>query len=144
MLVFSSSVWAQGAAAGAPAAAPEDPMKFSTDSALMLYNVKPEKTADFEAMWAAIRAKLAASDKPELKALGDSLRIYKSTGAPNPGQGQTYFFVADPASKTTSYNLIWILYSSGLFPRPEAEGLFNKVGQEGFIGINAVPITKVQ
>jgi hypothetical protein len=104
--------------------------------------VKPEGTADFESMFAAIKTKLAASDKPDLKALGDSLRIYKVEGAPTP-DGQLYFFVADPASKTTSYGLSpFLLFNSGLFTRAEADELFKKVNT-AIAGLNAIPLKKL-
>lgn len=133
-LCVGSTAWAQ--------AAQEDPFKFSSDAAVMVYTIKAEKTADFEAMWTAIRAKLAASDKPELKSLGDSLRIYKVAAGASP-EGQTYFFIADPASKTTSYALSpFLLFTSGLFTRAEADALFAKVS-DAIAGLNAIPLAKL-
>jgi hypothetical protein len=149
-LSVSSMAWAQaqGAPAGGDAAAAPaaqaDPFKFSTDSGLMIYSIQPEKVADFEAMWSALRAKMAASDKPDLKALGDSLRIYKVATPPGAGQGQTYFFIADPASKTLSYQLIpYLLYNSGLFTRAEADTYWNKLTAQAFMQLSAVGVNKL-
>jgi len=139
-LFLGSNAWAQAAAAPA---AQEDGFKFSTDSGLMIYSIAPDKTADFEAMWAAIRTKLVASPKPELKALGESLKIFKATSTPQAGQGQTYFFIADPASKTNTYALIWLLYQSELFTRTEADALFNKIGVAAFLQTSALAVTKL-
>jgi len=107
-----------------------------------VYTIKADKVGDFEAMWAAIRTKLAASEKPELKGLAESLRIYKvASGAT--ADGQTYFFVADPASKTSSYGLSpFLLFTSGLFTRPEADAMFEKV-KDAIAGLNAIPLTKI-
>ena len=70
---------------------------------------------------------MLASDKPDMKAMGESLRMYKMPAAP--GADVQYLFVADPASKTASYNPSpFLLYESGLFPeRKEADELFAKL-----------------
>jgi hypothetical protein len=155
-LLLGANVWAQAAPAGqapagqAPAAQPAaptppaDPFKFSTDSAVMIYGIAQDKVPAFESMWAAIRTKLAASEKPDLKALGDSLTIMKVTSPLQAGQGQTYFFIADPASQTTSYSLVYLLYSAGLFSREEAETMFNSVGQPAITQLSAIPTAKLK
>lgn len=119
----------------------QDPFKFSSDAAVMLYTIKPEATADFEAMWTSIRAKLAASDKAELKQLGESMRFYKPAATPD---GQIYFIIADPASKTTSYSLSpFLLFTSGLFTREQADEMFKKVST-AIAGLQALPVSKLQ
>jgi hypothetical protein len=140
-LFIGSNAWAQAAAAPAPQA---DPFKYTSESAVMIYSITSDKAAPFEAMWKGILAKLAASDKPELKALGESLKIYKVDAAPAAGQPQTYFMVADPASKTNSYQLTTLLYEAGLFTRAEADALFTPVGSGAFANINSIPTVKVQ
>ena len=133
-VVGTGTAWAQEQ--------PADPFKFSADAAVMVYTIKPESTADFEAMWATIKTKLAASEKPELKQLGESLRIYK-VAAGATADGQTYFFIADPASKTVSYSLSpFLLFTSGLFTREEADALFKKVNA-AINGLNAIPLGKL-
>ena len=108
-----------------------------------MYIVKPDKVADFESSWAAIRAKLSASEKPELKALGESIKVYKIAAGAD-ANGQTYFFVADPASKTVSYGLSpFLLFASGLFTRAEGDALFAKI-QPTLVNIVALPVNKVQ
>ena len=139
LLCMPSMAWAQAAPA-----AEADPFKFTSDAGLMIYAIAPDKAADFEAMWAALRTKMAASDKPDLKALGESLKIYKVATPPAAGQPQTYFFIADPASKTTSYQLIpYLLYSSGLMTRAEADGYWNKLTAAAFQNLSAVPVNKL-
>jgi hypothetical protein len=98
-------------------------------AALLVLNlVKPEKTADFEAVWKDIKAKLAGlTDKPELKAFGENLKIYKLDGPPDPATGVTYIFFCDPVSKTQSYNPTSLLFESGAFSREEADAIFAKL-----------------
>lgn len=135
-LFVGSNAWAQAAPAE------QDAFKFSTDSAVMIYSIKPDKAAGFEALWSALRTKALASEKPDLKALGESLKIFKVQSAVPEGQGQMYFFFADPAAKI-SYQIVPLLYNSGLFTRAEADEAFNKVGADAFMIINAIPATKV-
>lgn len=135
------SVQAQDAPApaAAPAAPVEDPFKFTSDAALIIWYVKPEQTAAFENVWGSIRGALAVSAKPELKALGDSLHIFKAPGDPTP-QGVTYFFVANPASKTVSYSPSpFLLFEAGLFDDATARKLFEQLNAS-INNINPLPL----
>ena len=127
----------------APPAAPADQFKFTTEAAAILWLVKPEATADFEAVWSAIRARLLGTDKPELKALGESLRFYK-WDIPAAADGVTYLFVADPASKTTSYSPSpFLLFNSGLFAdQVEARALFDKLAAS-LTSVNPIGLVKI-
>lgn len=148
------SVLAAGQAGGgqappagqAPAQAPaapaqqEDSLKFKTDNGLILFQVKPDKTADFESAWTEIKTKLMASDKPDAKELGQSMNIYKSTVA---GASVIYVFELNPASKTLSYDPTQILYApGGPWDRPAADAVFNKI-KNSLDGINAIPLQKM-
>jgi len=140
-----TAVSVQAQDAPAPAAAPaqeaaaDDPFKFTTDAALMIFYVKPEQTAAFENVWGSIRGRLAASEKPDLKALGDSLKVYKAPGDPTP-QGVTYFFVADPVSKSLTYSPSpFLLFEAGLFEDAEARTLFEQLNG-ALNGINPLPL----
>ena len=118
------------AAGQAAAPAAPDAFKFTTDAGGIIWYVKADKTADFEAVWDAIRTKLAASDNPDLKAMSDGLKIYKLQAAPNaaPTDDVMYLFVADPASKTISYSPSpYLLFTSKLFTDAEGRDLFNKL-----------------
>jgi hypothetical protein len=107
--------------------APPDTLKFTGEAAIVLNLVKPEKAADFEAVWKEIKAKLATSDKPELKAFGENLKIYKVDTPPNAQTGVTYLFICDPVSKTQSYNPTALLFESGVWKREEADPIFAKL-----------------
>jgi hypothetical protein len=122
--VCSPRVFAQQSATPAPG--PADPFAFSTEAAFMLFVVKPAETENFEMLWSVIRSRLAASPKPELRALGSTLKIFKAGAPPTPAPTEvTYVFLADPAAKGTSYGVSpFLLFESGLFERAEADELF--------------------
>jgi hypothetical protein len=122
------SVQAQDASApAAQAPAAPDPFKFTTDAAVMSFYVKPDQTAAFEGIWSAIRGGLAASAKPELKALGDGLKVYKAA-APPTENGVVYYVVADPVDKTLSYSPSpFLLFEAGLFDDATARKYFEQL-----------------
>jgi hypothetical protein len=131
------------APAAAPAqapAAPADPFKFTTDAGGFLWQVKPEKAAEFEAAWKEIRSKLIAATQADVKELGMSIRMYKIAGDPGP-QGISYLFVADPASKTLSYSPSpFILFESKLFADADARRIFETL-QTSSNGINPLSLS---
>lgn len=127
--------------------APPDPLMFNLDVPLLLiYSVKPDKTADFESVWAAIKAGLAKSEKPELKTFGEGLNLFRAdTPAPAAGAPPVpaiYIFRIDAPSKTISYNPVKLLYESGIFKYEEATPLYDKF-KETYTGIQFWPMVKV-
>ncbi len=132
---------ADPAQAAAPAA--PDPFKVTTPEGGWIWLVKPEKTADFEATWKEIKSKLATAEQADMKALGDSLRIYQISGQPTP-QGVQYLFIADPASQTLSYSAApFILFESKLFPDADGRRLYD-VLQASVNGISPFPVKRLQ
>jgi hypothetical protein len=117
-----------------------DALKFTTDNAVVYNFVAPGKAMQFEESWAEIKAKLASSDKQELKDLATSLRMFK-VDAPSP-EGTVYLFVLEPASKTESYNPIKILYESGAWTRDEAEAAWGKL-KDCYKQIQPWPLIKI-
>jgi hypothetical protein len=110
-----------------------DPLKFDYDGPMILvFQIKPDRIADFEAFWPGLRAGLAKSDKPELKAFGETLTPYKVQGV----QG-LYLLRLDHPSKTFTYNPSKLLYDNinyekpelGAFTREEADTLFKKFNE---------------
>ena len=136
----------QAPAAAAPAQA--DPFKFTTPAAAVLWQVKPESTADFETVWTTLLTKLSAADKPELKAIGDNLKVYKVDGPVGP-QGVTYILHVDPASSASSYSPTELLYyaqtaaGTTIFTREEADGLYKRL-QSASNSINPLPLQKIK
>ena len=107
---------------------------------MIIFQVKPDKTADFESAWTEIKTKLMASDKPDWKDLGQSINIYKSTAT---GDSVIYVFELNPASKTLSYDPSKILYAPGSgWERPAADAIYNKI-LNSLAGINTIPLQKV-
>jgi len=131
------------AAPAQPAPAAPDPLKLTSEFALIINQIKSEKAADFESAWTTIKGKLSSSAKPELKELGDGLKIYKVDTPPAAGQPVVYIFHLQPPSKTQSYDPTKILYFSGAFPdRPEADALYAKI-KDAYQGIFPWPLKQI-
>ena len=148
MILGVVAVLATARVASAQAAAQEDQFQFKTPMGWILWQVKGDKTADFESAWVAIKTKFGASDKPEHKAVGESLKMYKPdtppVDAPGVGPVAFYYFVIDPASNTQSYNPTALLYETGdLFPRAEADAIFEKL-KGALLGLDAKPLKRIQ
>jgi hypothetical protein len=151
VLCLASGVRAQPTPGQDPAPAPPpDQLKFNLDVPLLLiYGIKPDRTADFEALWAGIRAGLGKSDKPDLKAFAETLVVFK-VDVKIPGQ-VLYAFHFEHPSKTYSYNPVPLLYDVGggaattptsLFTRDEADALYAKF-KDCYISIQPWPLVKV-
>jgi len=132
----------QAPAAAAPATPQEDALKFNSEAAVVIWQIKPEKAADFESAWAAIRTKLAASDKPDFKELNSSLKLFKAVVPAAANQPVVYIMEMNPASKTQSYDPARILYAPDMWPREEADALFKKIS-ESIANISALPLAPV-
>jgi len=111
-------------------AEPPDELKFDYDGPMLLvFQVKPDKTADFESFWPGLRAGLVKSPKADLKTFAETLQPYKVKGVPG-----LYIMKLDSPSKTFTYNPGKLMYDNinyekpeeGLFTRAEADALFNK------------------
>jgi hypothetical protein len=132
----------QQPASGGQQAAQADALKFTTEAAVVIWQVKPASAADFESSWTAIKTKLSASDKPDLKELGDSVKIFKASVPAAADQPVVYVMEISPASKTLSYDPARILYTPDMWPREEADALFKKIA-DSIANISALPLTKV-
>jgi hypothetical protein len=140
-LCAASTLRAQQPAAGGQDA--PDPLKLTGDFVLLVNQVKADKAADFEGAWATIKDKLSKSEKPELKELGESLKIFKLGTPPAPGAPVVYIFRLEPPSKTQSYDPTKILYYSGAFPdRAEADAIYAKI-KDAYVGIQPWPLVKI-
>ena len=61
---------------------------FSAPAGMLLVQIKPDKTADYEAMIAKLKDALAKSEKPERKAMAKAWKVYKAT---EPAAGNTLY-----------------------------------------------------
>lgn len=138
--VWGASLRAQAAQtppAQQPAAPPPPPdlLKFTADSPVLLINtVKADKTAEFEAAWASIRAAFAKAEAAELKSFGQTLaKLYKidTGGAAAPAPAALYILQLDTPSKTLSYDPVKIVYETlvngKVITREEGDAIYAKL-----------------
>lgn len=112
---------------------------FGSDAGMVLNFIKPDKTADFEAVVAKLREALQKSDKPER---GQQARSWKVFRAVEPAaDGVTlYVFVIDPAVKGADYTVSTIL--AEVFPN-EVQALYKQYADAYAKGQNFVNLTLV-
>jgi hypothetical protein len=127
------------APAQAAQAAPQT-RTFPGDGGMILNFIKPDKTADFEAVMAKLKEALAKSEKPERKEQAKSWKIFKS---PDPAQGGNilYVFVVDPAIKGADYSVANILAEA--FPAAEVNELYKQYAGAYASGQNIVNLSLV-
>jgi hypothetical protein len=96
--------------------------KFTSDAGMIFNMIKPDKTADFEAVLARIKEALGKSQDPKRKQQALSWRVFKGLEA-GPGGNIVYVFFMDPAAKEEDYSVTAILTEA--FPN-EAQDLWAK------------------
>ena len=141
LLCGASGIQARGQAPAA-AAAP-DQWTITSEQGLVIFQVDPAKTAEWESAWAEIKTKLSAlTAKPDYKALGESINMLKvAAAAPDAAQPAIYVLYLNPPAKV-SYDPTKFLFVEGVMPRPEADAIFAKIAAS-FKGVNVLPLTKV-
>src|SRR5690348_1952028 len=85
-LFISAAVLSAGASSGSPQTSaqaeephpPNNARVFASDAGMVLNFIKPEKTADFEAVIAKLRDALQRSDKPERKQQAASWKVFRA------------------------------------------------------------------
>jgi hypothetical protein len=160
LVAGASIVQAQGTTAAPPAAqtpaaqpAPvADPLKFAgVDDVILVVQVKPGGSADFEAGFKEMQAALAASPKPELVAHGKTMSLSKVDVAP-PDGSSLYVLAINKPSADLSYNVGLILFYSGkpqgavydgpIATQDAALVLYKKI-QDNITNINPWPLKKI-
>lgn len=139
----------QQPAPAAPAApAPPDPFMFTSDSGQVIFQVPPAKAAGFEEAWGEIKTKTSASDKPDWKALGESISLWKVVQANAPADANVvYVLQMTSPSKTLSYDPGKILFdtNSKIWERAAAEATYKKITDAvAATGFNVLPLSKVK
>lgn len=101
---------------------------FSSDAGMLFNMIKPDKTADFEAIVARVKEALAKSPNPVRKQQAAGWKVFKSVepGMPLPDgtRAVLYIFYIDPAVKDADYTITKILAEA--FPS-EVQDLYNKL-----------------
>jgi hypothetical protein len=112
---------------------------FAADAGLVLNFIKPDKTADFEAVIAKLKEALQKSPKPERKQQAASWKVFKS---PEPAAGNVlYVFVIDPSVKGADYTVSMILAEA--FPPAEVNELYKQYAGAYATGQNFVNLALV-
>jgi hypothetical protein len=95
--------------APAQPAAPAGPMlPLTSDAGLILFTVKADLAADFEAYMTKVKAALEKSTKPEHKQMAAGWKLFKGLEGAEPGR-VLYVAVIDPAVKGVDYDPLKIL-----------------------------------
>ena len=128
--------------AGTAVASAQEPAKpvltLEGDATVVIVLIKPDKTADFEAVLAKYKEALSKSDKPARKEQLAGLKIYKSPTAM--GGNTAYIFLADPIVKGEEYDITRVI--NEVFPS-EVTDMFNKY-KESYAGRQIIPLNKIQ
>ena len=99
--------------------------RFTSDAGIMISAIKPDKTADFEAVMARVKEALGKSQDPQRKQQALSWRVFKGLET-GPGGAVVYIWFLDPPVKDTEYVITDILRDA--FPN-EAQDLWSKYTQ---------------
>jgi hypothetical protein len=134
----ATTAFAQAAPAAAAQAAPTT-RTFASDAGMVLNFIKPDKTADFEAVVAKLKEALQKSEKPERKQQAASWKVFKS---PDPAAGGNvlYVFIIDPSVKGADYTVSNILAEA--FPT-EVQALYKQYAEAYASGQNFVNLSLV-
>jgi len=81
---------------------------FASDAGMVLNFIKPDKTADFEAVMVKLKEALMKSDKPERKQQAMGWRMFKAAEA-GPNGSVIYVSLLDPTAKGADYQIGTIL-----------------------------------
>jgi len=127
------------AAPAQQAAAPPAARMFASDGGLVLNFIKPDKTADFEAVIAKLKEALQKSAKPERKQQAASWKVFKSPD-PAAGGNTLYVFVIDPSVKGADYTVSTILAEA--FPT-EVQALYKQYAEAYASGQNFVNLSLI-
>lgn len=124
----------------APQATPAPTTRmFGADAGMVLNFIKPDKTADFEAVVAKLKEALQKSPKPERKQQAATWKVFKS---PEPAGGNVlYVFLIDPSVKGADYTVSNILAEA--FPPVEVNELYKQYAAAYATGQNFVNLALV-
>src|SRR5215468_11775422 len=140
-ILAAGSVQAQQATPPAQqAAAAPTTRVFANDAGLVLNFIKPDKTADFEAVMGKLKEALQKSTKPERKQQAASWKVFKSP-EPAAGGNVLYVFIVDPSVKGADYTVSNILAES--FPADQVNTLYKQYAEAYAQGQNFVNLALV-
>ena len=112
---------------------------FASDAGLVLNFIKPDKTADFEAVVAKLREALKQSEKPERLRQAASWKVFRAV-EPAADGSVLYVFVMDPAVQGADYTVAMLLAEA--FPR-DVQALYQQYAGAYATGQKVVNLTMV-
>ena len=126
-----------GATAASAQEATAPTLSFEGDRALMIVLIKPDKTADFEAVIAKYQEALGKSDKPVRKEQLAGMKVFKS---PTPmGGNAAYVFSFDPILKGEEYDITKVV--TEVFPVEVLE-IYEKY-KNSYVGRQIIPLIRI-
>jgi hypothetical protein len=130
VVMVAAPAFAQDAAPAAPVLA------LDGDAATITVLIKPDKTADFEAVLAKLKDSLGKSEKAERKSQAAGWTVYKTSQAV---QGNiAYIMIINPIVKGQEYDITRLI--AEVFPT-EVQEFFQKY-KDSFAGRGITPLTK--
>jgi hypothetical protein len=116
---------------------PPPAVTFALDGGLMFWQVKPDKTADFEFVLGKLKEALHKSEDATRKQQATGWKIYK-VQEPAPGGNVFYLFVIDPAVKGADYSSAAILKTLYDTYPTDAQDLYKKLTESSAGGRNVL------
>jgi hypothetical protein len=113
---------------------------FGSNTGLVLNFIKPDKTADFEAVVAKLKDALVNSANPVRQQQAGSWRVYKSS-EPGAGGAVLYVYIVDPAVKDADYSVSTIL--SEAFSGDDLKVLLKQYTESYMSGQNFVNLSLI-
>jgi hypothetical protein len=139
-VLSAAAAYAQAAAAPAQQAQAPTKRVFASDAGMVLNFIKPDKTADFEAVMEKLKEALMKSDKPERKQQAAGWKVFKS---PDPaGANVLYVFVIDPVVKDADYQVSNLLAEA--FKPEELNTIYKQYVDTYAQGQNIIQLNLVQ
>ena len=129
---------AQPATPADPAAPAKPVLLLEGEVALLTVLIKPDKTADFEAVLARLKESLAKSENPERKKQAAGWKVFKSSQA-GPNNAVIYIMRIDPVIKGAEYDISRLI--AEVFPT-EVKELYEKY-RDAFVGRQILYMTPV-
>ena len=117
----SASTTAQQPAAAQPPAPAAPKVPFTTPAGILLVQIKPDKTADFEEMVGKLKAGFAKTQDATLKSQAAGFKVYKS--AEPFGANALYVVQLEPTVPNSEYELFNMLLRTMTPEEQRAEGV---------------------
>jgi hypothetical protein len=133
---------AQQPAAPAQPTAPK--VGFTTPAGVLLVQIKPDKTADFEELVTKLRAGIGKTTDETVKKQGAGLKVFKATEPFN--NNTLYLVMFDPAQPASEYDLFTMLSKTMTDEEkraPETAAMWKRFADAFAAGLGKLSLTPV-